>query len=230
MKHGKKYNAVYKKIDKTKEYGAVEAIEFLKSNSFAKFDETVEIAVVLGVDPRKSDQAVRGAAVLPHGLGKSIRVLAFAQGDKENEAKEAGADYVGGDDLAEKIKGGWLEFDAVVATPDMMKVVGKLGKILGTRGLMPNPKVGTVTMDIGKAIKEMKKGKVEFRVEKAGILHAPLGKLSFEAQKILENTKAFMDAVNKAKPSSAKGLFIKKVSLSSTMGQGIKINQNDLKP
>ncbi|HON09940.1 MAG TPA: 50S ribosomal protein L1 [Chitinispirillaceae bacterium] len=229
MKHGKKYNAVYKKVDKLKEYGALEAIEFLKSNSFTKFDETVEIAVVLGVDSRKSDQAVRGAAVLPHGLGKTIRVLAFAQGEKEAEAREAGADYVGGDDLAEKIKGGWLEFDAVVATPDMMKVVGKLGKILGTRGLMPNPKVGTVTMDIGKAIKEMKKGKVEFRVDKAGILHAPLGKLSFESQKILENTKAFMEAVLKAKPATAKGQYIKKVSLTSTMGQGIKINQNDLK-
>jgi large subunit ribosomal protein L1 len=229
MKHGKKYNATYQKVDKNKEYGALEAIEFLKKNSYAKFDETVEVAVVLGVDPRKSDQAVRGAAVLPNGLGKTIRVLAFAQGDKEAEAKEAGAEYVGGDDLAEKIKGGWLEFDAVVATPDMMKVVGKLGKILGTRGLMPNPKVGTVTMDIGKAIRELKKGKVEFRVEKAGILHAPLGKLSFEAQSILENTKAFMDAVTKAKPSAAKGQYIKKVYLTSTMGQGLKINQNDLK-
>jgi large subunit ribosomal protein L1 len=229
MRHGKKYNAVYQKVDKTKEYDVVEAVEFLKSNSFAKFDETVEVAVVLGVDPRKSDQAVRGAAVLPHGLGKTIRVLVFAQGEKENEAKEAGADYVGGDDLAEKIKTGWLEFDAVVATPDMMKVVGKLGKILGTRGLMPNPKVGTVTMDIGKAIKELKKGKVEFRVEKAGILHAPLGKLSFDTQKIIENLKAFMDAVAKAKPATAKGQYIKKVCLTSTMGQGLKVNQNDLK-
>ena len=229
MKHGKKYNSVYQKVEKTKEYGAVEAIEFLKSNSFTKFDETVEIAVVLGVDPRKSDQAVRGAAVLPHGLGKTIRVLAFAQGEKDAEAKEAGADYVGGEDLAEKIKGGWLDFDAVVATPDMMKVVGKLGKILGTRGLMPNPKVGTVTMDLSKAIREMKKGKVEFRVEKAGILHAPLGKLSFEPNKIVENAKAFMDAVAKAKPAAAKGQYIKKVSFSSTMGQGLKINQNDLK-
>ncbi len=229
MRHGKKYNEVYKKVDKTKEYSAVEAIEFLKSNSAVKYDETVEVAVRLGVDPRKSEQAVRGAAVLPNGLGKTIRVLVFAQGEKEAEAKEAGADYVGGDDLAEKIKGGWLEFDAVIATPDMMKVVGKLGKILGTRGLMPNPKVGTVTMDVTKAVKEMKKGKVEFRVEKAGILHAPLGKLSFDTQKILENAKAFMDAVNKAKPAAAKGQYIKKVSLSSTMGQGLKINANDLK-
>ncbi|MBN1307938.1 MAG: 50S ribosomal protein L1 [Chitinispirillaceae bacterium] len=229
MKHGKKYNAIYKKVDKIKEYGAIEAIEFLKSNSAVKFDETVEIAVVLGVDPRKSDQAVRGAAVLPHGLGKTVRVLVFAQGEKEAEAREAGADVIGGEDLAEKIKGGWFDFDAVIATPDMMKVVGKLGKILGTRGLMPNPKVGTVTMDVGKAVKELKKGRVQFRVEKAGILHAPLGKLSFPSQSILENAKAFMEAVYKAKPASAKGQYIKKISLSSTMGQGLKVSQNDLK-
>lgn len=229
MKHGKKYEAVHAKVDRLKEYGAIEAIEFLKANKTAKFDETVEIAVNLGVDARKSDQSVRGAAVLPHGLGKNVRVLAFAAGDKEAEAKEAGVDYVGGDDLAQKIQGGWLEFDAVVATPDMMKVVGKLGKILGTRGLMPNPKVGTVTMDIGKAIRELKKGKVEFKIEKAGILHAALGKLSFDSVKILENAKAFMEAVNKAKPAAAKGQYIKRVTLTSTMGQGLKINQNDLK-
>ena len=229
MKHGKKYNAVYQKVDKIKEYGALEAIEFLKANSAVKFDETVEIAVVLGVDPRKSDQAVRGAAVLPHGLGKTVRVLVFAQGEKEAEAKDAGADFVGGDDLAEKIKGGWLDFDAVIATPDMMKVVGKLGKILGTRGMMPNPKVGTVTMDVAKAVKELKKGRVQFRVEKGAILHAPLGKLSFSAQNILENAKAFVEAVNKVKPSAAKGQYIKKISLTSTMGQGLKVNQNDLK-
>jgi len=229
MKHGKKYEAVHKNVDRLKEYSALEAIDFLKANKTAKFDETVEIAVNLGVDARKSDQSVRGAAVLPNGLGKTVRVLAFAAGDKETEAKEAGADYVGGDDLAEKIKGGWLEFDAVVATPDMMKVVGKLGKILGTRGLMPNPKVGTVTPDIGRAIKELKKGKVEFKIEKAGILHASLGKLSFESVKILENAKAFMEAVNKAKPAAAKGQYIKKVTLTSTMGQGLKVNQNDLR-
>lgn len=229
MKHGKKYNAVHQKVDRLKEYSALEAIEFLKTNSTVKFDQTVEISVNLGVDARKSDQSVRGAAVLPHGLGKTVRVLAFAAGDKEAEAKDAGVDYVGGEDLAKKIQEGWLEFDAVVATPDMMKVVGKLGKILGTRGLMPNPKVGTVTMDIGKAIRELKKGKVEFKIEKAGILHAPLGKLSFDAPKILDNAKAFMDAVNKAKPATAKGQYIKKVTLTSTMGQGLKINQNDLK-
>jgi large subunit ribosomal protein L1 len=192
MKHGKKWDNVRKKIDKTKEYTLVEAIEFLKGNSQVKFDETVEVAVNLGIDPKKSDQSVRGSVVLPHGLGKSIRVLAFAQGDKAQEAKDAGAEFVGAEDMAEKITGGWLDFDAVIATPDMMKVVGKLGKILGTRGLMPNPKVGTVTMDIGKAIKEMKRGKADFRAEKGGILHAPLGKLSFEAVKLQENARLFL--------------------------------------
>jgi large subunit ribosomal protein L1 len=229
MKHGKKYNAAYTKLDKIKEYGLVEAIEFLKANSTVKFDQTVDVAVVLGIDPKKSEQAVRGSVVLPNGLGKSVRVLVFAQGDKEAEAKEAGADFAGGEDLAKKIQEGWLEFDAVVATPDMMKVVGKLGKILGTRGLMPNPKVGTVTMDVKKAVSELKKGKADFKIEKAGILHAPLGKLSFETPKLIENTKAFMEAVNKAKPQTAKGQYIKKVYLSSTMGQGIKINQNEFK-
>jgi large subunit ribosomal protein L1 len=223
MKHGKKWNNVRKTIDKTKESTLAEAIAFLKSNSQVKFDETVEIAVNLGIDPKKSDQAVRGSVVLPHGLGKTVRVLAFAAGDKVQEAKDAGAEYVGSDDMAEKIMGGWLDFDAVVATPDMMKVVGKLGKVLGTRGLMPNPKVGTVTMDIGKAIRELKKGKADFRSEKGGILHAPLGKLSFDADKINDNVKAFLDAIAKAKPPSAKGSFVKKVVLSSTMGQGIKI-------
>jgi large subunit ribosomal protein L1 len=230
MSHGKKWNATRAKIDKTKEYGLSEAVDFLKSNPGAKFDETVEIAVNLGVDPKKSDQSVRGAVALPNGLGRAVRILAFAQGEKEKEAKEAGADYTGAEDMAKKITDeGWLEFDAVVATPDMMRVVGKLGKILGTRGLMPNPKVGTVTQDIGKAIRELKKGKVEFRVEKAAILHAPLGKLSFETIKIIENIKAFMDAVNKARPASAKGQYIKKVTLTSTMGQGLKINPNDFK-
>ena len=223
MKHGKKWNVVRKKIDKTKTYSLGEAIEFLKANSQVKFDETVEVAINLGIDPKKSDQAVRGSVVLPHGLGKSVRVLAFAVGDKAQEAKDAGAEFVGADDMAEKITGGWLDFDAVVASPDMMKVVGKLGKILGTRGLMPNPKVGTVTMDIGRAIRELKKGKADFRAEKGGLLHAPLGKLSFDAQKLQENVKAFLDAVGKAKPPSAKGVFIQKVVLTSTMGQGVKI-------
>jgi large subunit ribosomal protein L1 len=229
MKHGKKYRATYEKVDRLKEYGAVEALDFLKANSVVKFDETVEIAIRLGVDPRKSDQAVRGAAVLPHGLGKTVRVLVFAQGEKEAEAKEAGADYTGGDDIAAKIQEGWLDFDAVVATPDMMKVVGKLGKILGTRGLMPNPKVGTVTTDIGKAVKELKKGKAEFRVDKGAIIHAPIGKLSFDSQKLLEHAHALMDAVIKATPATAKGQYLKKVTFSSPMGQGLKVSINDLK-
>jgi large subunit ribosomal protein L1 len=224
MKHGKKWNDIRKKLDKTRDYTLVEAIDFIRGNSYAKFDETVEIAVNLGVDARKSDQAVRSAVVLPHGVGKKIRVLAFASGPKAQEAQEAGADIIGAEDVAEKIQGGWMDFDAVVATPDMMRVVGKLGKILGPRGLMPNPKVGTVTMEIGKAVKEMKAGKVEFRAEKGGILHAVLGKISFDADKLNENIKAFMDAVMKARPSSAKGAYIKKVTLSSTMGQGIRVN------
>jgi large subunit ribosomal protein L1 len=227
--HGKKWNASRAKIDKTKEYPLTEAVDFLKANKTAKFDETLNIAVNLGIDPKKSDQNVRGAVVLPHGLGKTVRVLAFAQGPKVAEAKDAGADFVGGDDLAEKITGGWLEFDACVATPDMMKVVGKLGKILGTRGLMPNPKVGTVTMDIGKAIKELKRGKVEFRAEKGGIVHAPLGKISFEAPKLVENIRTFLEALSKAKPASAKGTFLKKITLSSTMGQGIKLTSQEVK-
>ena len=229
MKHGKKYNATYQKVDKTKEYTLVEAIEFLKANTQVKFDETVEVAVVLGIDPNKSEQAVRGSVVLPHGIGKTVRVLAFAQGEKETEAREAGADHVGADEIAKKIQEGWLEFDAVVATPDMMKVVGRLGKVLGTRGLMPNPKTGTVTMEIGKAVRDLKKGKADFKIEKAGILHAALGKLSFEPQKIAENTRAFMEAVLKARPQTAKGVYVKKVYLTSTMGQGLKISQESLK-
>jgi len=229
MKRGKKWLDVREKLDKTQEYSVNEAIEFLKTNSTVIFDQTVDIAVNLGVDPRKSDQTVRAAVVLPNGLGKKVRVLAFADGDKAKEAQDAGADYVGGEDMSEKITGGWLEFDAVVATPNMMKTVGKLGKILGTRGLMPNPKVGTVTMDIGKAVKELKAGKVEFKVEKAGILHAPIGKLSFTIDNLSGNIKAFMDAVYKAKPASAKGAYIKKVTLSSTMGQGVKLKVAELK-
>lgn len=229
MKRSKKWNETREKLDRLAEYSVVDAVEFLKSNSAVKFDETVDIAVNLGVDARKSDQAVRSAVVLPNGLGKKVRVLAFAQGDKVNEAQEAGADFVGGEEFAEKIQGGWLDFDAVVATPDMMKVVGKLGKILGPHGLMPNPKVGTVTMEIGKAVKELKAGKVEFRVEKGGILHAPLGKLSFSTDNLVENAKAFMDAVYKAKPTAAKGAYVKKISISSTMGQGVKVKVLDLK-
>lgn len=229
MKRGKKWREVREKVEKIKEYSLGDAIEFIKTNSHTKFKETLDIAVNLGVDPRKSDQTVRSAVVLPHGIGKTVRVLAFAQGDKEKEAQEAGADYVGGDDLAKKIQEGWMDFDAVVATPDMMKVVGKLGKVLGPRGMMPNPKVGTVSMDIGKAIKELKAGKVKFRAEKGGILHAPLGKLSFDAQNLQENAKAFMDAVYKAKPTTSKGAYVKKITLSSTMGPGLKVKVADLK-
>jgi large subunit ribosomal protein L1 len=229
MKHGKNWRSAREKLDRNRDYPLDEAVGFLKASSGVKFDETVEVAINLGVDPRKSDQAVRGAVVVPHGLGKKVTVLAFAQGDKENEAREAGADFVGGEDMAEKIRGGWLEFDAVVATPDMMKVVGKLGKILGTRGLMPNPKVGTVTMEIGAAIKDLKRGKVEFRVDKNAILHVPVGKLSFEVSQLTDNIRALMDAIGKAKPAGAKGQYVKKLTVTSTMGQGIKINLNDIK-
>ncbi len=229
MKRGKNWKQAREKIDKMHEYGLAEAVEFVKGNSTVKFDETLEVAVNLGVDPRKSDQAVRSAVVLPNGLGKTVRVLAFAQGPKAEEAKNAGADFVGAEDLAEKITGGWMDFDSVIATPDMMRVVGKLGKILGPHGMMPNPKVGTVTMEIGKAVEELKKGRVEFRVEKGGILHAPLGRLSFDTDKLCENVKAFMEAVNKAKPSAAKGSYVKKVTLSSTMGQGLRISLADLR-
>jgi len=223
MKRGKKWKEARAKLDKTREYPLTEAIDFLRANARTKFDETLDIAVNLGIDPKKSDQNVRAAVVLPHGVGKTVRVLAFVQGDKVQEAKDAGADFVGGEDLAEKINSGWTDFDAVVAAPDMMKVVGKLGKVLGPRGLMPNPKVGTVTMEIGRAVKELKAGKVEFRIEKAGILHAAVGKLSFGTEKLCENVRAFMDAVIKAKPQTAKGQYIKKVTLSSTMGQGVKL-------
>ncbi len=224
MFRSKKWRMAREKVDPTKQFTIAEAVDFLKANSVAKFDETVEIAVNLGIDPRKSDQAVRGAVTLPNGLGKTLRVLAFATGEKENEAKEAGADFIGAEDMAEKVQGGWLDFDAVVATPDMMRVVGKLGKILGPHGMMPNPKVGTVTPEIGKAIQEIKKGKVEFRVDKAGILHAPLGKLSFETPKLEENARTFLEAVSKAKPTAAKGTYVKKIALTSTMGLGLKIS------
>ena len=229
MKHGKKWTSVRQKLDKTKEYALGEAVEFLKQNGYAKFNETVEVAVNLGIDPKKGEQTVRGAVVVPHGLGKKVRVLAFAQGEKEKEAREAGADFVGGEDMSKKIQEGWLEFDAVVATPDMMKGVGRLGKILGTRGLMPNPKVGTVTMEIGNAIKDLKRGKVEFRAEKNGILHVAVGKLSFEAAQLVDNIRALLEAVNKVKPAGVKGQYIKKVVVTSTMGQGVKIALGDMR-
>jgi len=212
------------KVDRARVYSIDEAISLVKDASFAKFDETVDISVRLGVDPRKADQMVRGAVVLPNGLGKTVRVLVFAKGEKAQEATEAGADYVGGDDLVAKIQGGWFEFDTAIATPDMMGTVGKIGKVLGPRGLMPNPKVGTVTFDVGRAVTESKSGKIEYRVEKAGIVHAPVGKVSFEGDKLVGNVVALMDALIKAKPSTAKGLYLKKICISSTMGPGVNID------
>jgi large subunit ribosomal protein L1 len=221
---GKKMNTAIEKVEHGKEYPLEEAIAKVKELAYAKFDETVDLAFNLGVDPRKSDQMVRGTVVLPHGTGKQLRVLVFAKGEKELEAKQAGADYVGADDLVEKISKGWLDFDKVVATPDIMGVVGKLGKVLGPRGLMPNPKLGTVTFDVTKAVKEIKAGKVEYKTEKAGVVHVPIGKVSFDAQKLIENAKAIIDSVNKAKPSTSKGKYLRGVSVSSTMGPGLKVD------
>lgn len=228
MSIGKFQKEAKAKVDRNCNYPVAEAVALVKEAAYAKFDETVEIAVRLGVDPRKADQMVRGAVVLPNGLGKTVRVLVFAKGEKALEAKEAGADFVGGDDLVEKIQGGWFDFDTAIATPDMMGVVGKIGRLLGPRSLMPNPKVGTVTFEVGKAVEEAKSGKVAYRVEKAGIVQAPLGKVSFEADKLQENLLALMDALVKAKPSSAKGTYLKKVTVSSTMGPGINIDPSAL--
>jgi len=223
-KHGKKYRQAAEKVE-AKPYALPKAIELALQTSYVKFDESLEVAMRLGVDPKHADQMVRGTVVLPHGLGKTSRVLVFASGEKLREAEEAGADHVGGDELAKKIEGGWLEFDSVVATPDMMRVVGRLGKVLGPRGLMPNPKAGTVTMDVAKAVQEIKAGKVEFRVDKTGIIHAAVGKLSFGADKLKDNTDALIGAVLKAKPSAAKGKYVRGVSLSSTMGPGIQVDE-----
>ena len=227
-KSAKKHSEAMSKIDRSKLYQLGTAVDVVKQTAYAKFDETVDVAVKLGVDPRHADQMVRGAVVLPNGLGKNVRVLVFAKGEKEKEALDAGADYVGADDLVAKIQGGWFDFDTAIATPDMMGVVGKIGKLLGPRGLMPNPKVGTVTFEIGRAVKESKAGKVEFRVEKAGIIHAPVGKVSFEADMLKGNLLALVEALVKAKPSAAKGTYIKKISLSSTMGAGINLDISDV--
>ena len=224
MLKAKKHKEAKSKVDRTALYPVDEAIDLVKAVKYAKFDETVDFTVRLGVDPRKADQMIRGAVVLPNGLGKTMRVVVFAKGDKALEASEAGADEVGADDLVEKIKGGWFDFDAAIATPDMMGVVGKIGKLLGPRGLMPNPKVGTVTFDVGKAVKEAKSGKVEYRVEKAGIIHAPVGKVSFPSEQLRENIMALVDALLKAKPSTSKGTYFKKASISSTMGPGVPVD------
>jgi large subunit ribosomal protein L1 len=223
-KHGKKYAEAAKLIDRDATYEPLEAIELVKKAASAKFDETVEVAVRLGVDPRKQDQNVRGVVVLPHGTGKTKRVLVFAKGDKAKEAEAAGADYVGDQDLINKIQQGWFEFDVCVATPDMMSEVGKLGRILGGKGLMPNPKAGTVTFDVAKAVQEIKAGKIEYRLDKAGQIHAPIGKVSFDAEKLNENLKALIDALNRAKPAAAKGIYLKNISISSTMGPGARVN------
>ena len=221
---GKRMKQAKQAIDRDVFYDLAEAVEAIKNNAAAKFDETVEIAINLGVDPKHADQMVRGVVSLPHGTGKSLRVAVFAKGDKAKEADAAGADRVGAEDLAELVRKGDLDFDRVIATPDMMAVVGRLGKILGPRGLMPNPKLGTVTADIGEAIKAVKAGQIEFRAEKAGIVHAGIGKASFSREALAENAKAFVDAIIKAKPSAAKGTYLKRVSLSSTMGPGLKLN------
>jgi large subunit ribosomal protein L1 len=224
MSQGKKFTAAAAKVDSAKLYDVPQAVALVKSAAFAKFNETVEIALRLGVDPKHADQMVRGTVVLPHGLGKSTRVAVVASGEKIKEAEEAGADVVGGDDLVQKITGGFLDFEALVATPDMMKSLGRLGKVLGPKGLMPNPKAGTVTFEIGKAVRELKAGKIEFRVDKTAIIHVPVGKVSFGEQQLVENTEALLAAVQRAKPSTAKGKYVRSVTLSSTMGPGIPVD------
>ena len=224
MSQGKKFTAATAKVDRTKLYDVPQAVALVKSGAFAKFNETVEVAMRLGVDPKHADQMVRGTVVLPHGLGKTTRVAVVASGEKIKEAEQAGADVVGGDDLVQKITAGFLDFEALVATPDMMKSLGRLGKVLGPRGLMPNPKAGTVTFDIGKAVKELKAGKIEFRVDKTAIIHVPVGKVSFAEAQLVENTEALLAAVQRARPSTAKGKYVKSVTLSSTMGPGVPVD------
>jgi large subunit ribosomal protein L1 len=226
---GKKYAEARRKVDRTKRYDLDGGIQLLKETGQAKFDESVDMAIRLGVNPKHSDQMVRGTVALPHGVGKSVRVLVFAKGEKEKEAKDAGADFVGAEDLVEKITGGWTDFDKAIATPDMMGTVGKLGKILGPRGLMPNPKVGTVTFDVGRAVRELKAGRVEFKVDKTGIVHTTVGKISFPAEKLKDNVMALMDVIIRAKPASSKGTYMKSIAISTTMGPGIKLDPNDLR-
>lgn len=225
---GKKYNSAKEKIDTAKNYKLQEAIEIVKQFAYTKFNESVDLVIKLGVDPRKSDQMVRGTVVLPHGTGKKVRILVFAKGEKAKEAADAGAEHVGAEDMVEKIKGGWLDFDKTIATPDLMGVVSRIGKILGPRGLMPNPKTGTVTFDVGKAVKDIAAGKVDYKTEKAGIVHVPVGKVSFDSKDIYENARTVLDAILKAKPSASKGRYLRKLSISSTMGAGILVDVSDI--
>jgi large subunit ribosomal protein L1 len=227
--NGKSYRAALAKLDRSQRYLLEDGLRLVKETARAKFDETVEMAVRLGVDPRQADQNVRGTVSLPHGMGKVVRVLAFAKGEKEKEAQEAGADFVGSEDLIKKISEGWFDFDKTVATPDMMAAVGRIGKVLGPRGLMPNPRTGTVTADIGKAVKEIKAGKLEFRVDKAGIVHVPVGKASFNPEKLIDNAKAVLTSLLRAKPASAKGNYVRGVTVSTTMGPGIKIDLSQVR-
>ncbi len=224
VSRGKKYREAAEKIDRSSNYDFKEAVKLVLEGAHVKFDETIDIAVRLGVDPRHADQMVRGTVVLPHGIGKQVRLLVFAKGEKEKEALEAGADYAGSDELIEKIQGGWMEFDKTIATPDMMGSVSKLGRILGPRGMMPNAKLGTVTFEVAKAIKEVKAGKIDFKVEKAGIIHAPMGKVSFGFDKLMENISSFMDTILRLKPPASKGTYLKSIAISTTMGPGVKID------
>jgi len=228
MKHGKKYKTAAARVDRAKRYTLGDAVKLVKEAKFTKFDESVELSIRLGVDPKQADQVVRGTVLLPHGTGKKIRVLALAKGEKEKEALEAGADWAGAEEYVEKITSGWLDFDAVVATPDMMGSVGKLGKILGPRGLMPNPKAGTVTFDVAKAVKDLKAGKIEYRVDKAGIIGAAIGKVSFGENQIKENAESFLAAIVRARPAAAKGAFLKSATMSSTMGPGVRLDTNEI--
>ncbi|MBW1894644.1 MAG: 50S ribosomal protein L1 [Deltaproteobacteria bacterium] len=228
-KRGKKYTESRKKVDAEKRYDVAEAIKVAVDSSFAGFDETIDVAVKLGVDPRHADQMVRGTVILPNGLGKDVKVLVFAKGEKEKEALDAGADFVGSDEYIDKIKGGWFGFDKAVATPDVMGTVGKIGKLLGPRGLMPNAKTGTVTFDIARAVSELKAGKIDFRVEKAGIIHAPLGKVSFGPDKLLENLVSFLERIIRLKPASSKGIYLKGIAISTTMGPGIRVDTSAVK-
>ena len=226
---GKRYLQSREKIDRTNRYDLDVGLKLLKEGGRAKFDESVDMAIRLGVNPKHADQMIRGTLVLPHGVGKTVRILVFAKGEKEKEAREAGADMVGAEDLVEKVSGGWTDFDKAIATPDLMGMVGKLGKILGPRGLMPNPKVGTVTFDVGRAVKELKGGRVEFKVDKTGIVHTTVGKISFDTEKLKENVLALMDVIVRAKPASSKGTYLKSVAISATMGPGIKLDPNVLR-